>query len=351
MSPFKKITQQLGALDLKSPDLEDFATPMGPAPDLWPQIRTNKSGTISKSSSSTAVISSSSTSKSASTKNYLKIKSPSNTDLNAITSIQNSFKNYREISAAKERKTNMNSSNKSSNEMLSCSLPVTCNMDLNVKPKTTITTDDEKNIKNKDSDADADADDEDDEYENDEIKFNETHFDINGKISTIKKPNTDIMKSMSSASIINNNIQKKSIEDDAKLDEINSYNKQMAESKNEILLNSNEYDENDYIAQNCSIVLSHNGEFLNTKVMSSSPSANYYRPTEEPEPLDLTQLNIEASVMCLVSKVKFLCGRCGSPAVRLRQPKHSGKRGFQNFPPVSIELIEFFLRLYIFTCT
>lgn len=62
--------------------------------------------------------------------------------------------------------------------------------------------------------------------------------------------------------------------------------------------------------------------------MSSSPSANYYRPTEEPEPLDLTQLNIEASVMCLVSKVKFLCGRCGSPAVRLRQPKSSVRRGF-----------------------
>lgn len=69
--------------------------------------------------------------------------------------------------------------------------------------------------------------------------------------------------------------------------------------------------------------------------MSSSPSANFYRPTEEPEPLDLTQLNIEASVMCLVSKVKFLCGRCGSPAVRLRQPKQSVKRGFNNLPPVS----------------
>lgn len=27
--------------------------------------------------------------------------------------------------------------------------------------------------------------------------------------------------------------------------------------------------------------------------------------------------------MCLVSKVKFLCGRCGSPAVRLRQPRKS----------------------------
>lgn len=65
--------------------------------------------------------------------------------------------------------------------------------------------------------------------------------------------------------------------------------------------------------------------------MSSSPSANYYRPTEEIEPLDLTQLNIEASVMCLVSKVKFLCGRCGSPAVRLRQPKSANtRRGFTN---------------------
>ncbi|KAL1457024.1 hypothetical protein WDU94_001701 [Cyamophila willieti] len=52
--------------------------------------------------------------------------------------------------------------------------------------------------------------------------------------------------------------------------------------------------------------------------MCSSPSANYYRPCEEPEPWDLTQLNIEASVMCLVSKVKFLCGRCGSPAPRVK---------------------------------
>lgn len=34
--------------------------------------------------------------------------------------------------------------------------------------------------------------------------------------------------------------------------------------------------------------------------------------------------------MCLVSKVKFLCGRCGSPAVRLRQPKANTRRGFTN---------------------
>ncbi|XP_022917406.2 inositol polyphosphate-4-phosphatase type I A isoform X1 [Onthophagus taurus] len=65
--------------------------------------------------------------------------------------------------------------------------------------------------------------------------------------------------------------------------------------------------------------------FLDTHVMCSSPSANYYKPTDEPEPWDITQLNIEASVMCLVSKVKFLCGRCGSPAVRLRQNQRSKK--------------------------
>lgn len=46
-----------------------------------------------------------------------------------------------------------------------------------------------------------------------------------------------------------------------------------------------------------------NRQFLDTQVMCSSPSANYYKPTDEPEPWDLTQLNIEASVMCLVSKV------------------------------------------------
>lgn len=50
---------------------------------------------------------------------------------------------------------------------------------------------------------------------------------------------------------------------------------------------------------------------------------DFYQPTEEPEPLELTQLNLEASVMCLVSKVKLHCGRIGSPAVRIRQPLNS----------------------------
>ncbi|KAF4518623.1 hypothetical protein B566_EDAN005948 [Ephemera danica] len=76
--------------------------------------------------------------------------------------------------------------------------------------------------------------------------------------------------------------------------------------------------------------------------MCNSPTANYYKPTDEPEPWDLTQLNIEASMMCLVSKVKFLCGRVGSPAVRLRsqtvkkfQPLTGGDDVEQPEPPQS----------------
>lgn len=77
--------------------------------------------------------------------------------------------------------------------------------------------------------------------------------------------------------------------------------------------------------------------FLDTQAMCTSPSANYYKPTDEPEPWDLTQLNIEASVMCLVSKVKFLCGRCGSPAVRLRSDQRSLSKSVITSQPSSLE--------------
>ncbi|XP_031828360.1 inositol polyphosphate-4-phosphatase type I A isoform X1 [Nomia melanderi] len=84
--------------------------------------------------------------------------------------------------------------------------------------------------------------------------------------------------------------------------------------------------------------------FLDTQKMCNSPSANYYKPTDEPEPWDLTQLNIEASVMCLVSKVKFLCGRCSSPAVRLRnrtvlKRSHSLKGCHPNNRNQSLEVV------------
>lgn len=260
MSPFRKITQQLGALDLKSPDLEDFATPMGAPPDLWPQPNT-----MSTSANSNVSLKS------------LNSKSPSATDIKAIASVQNSVKNF----------------NRTKNDASIASLPATCNLD----------------AKNGNSDGG--------------LRFSETHFDVNGDVSSSEgSKSLDLARPTTNSSLNGNS----SDIDDSEM----TLKNQLRESKNEILLNSNELDDEIYNGPNCSIVLGHNGAFLDTKAMSSSPSANYYRPTEEPEPLDLTQLNIEASVMCLVSKVKFLCGRCGSPAVRLRQPKPTIRRGFSN---------------------
>lgn len=260
MSPFKKITQQLGALDLKSPDLEDFATPMGPQPDLWPQSKPNRFN------------------------NNFKAKSPSSMDLNALSTVHNTVKTY-----------NINNNDEllDTNELMSCSLPVACNYG----PDATF---------RKKFPREAN------------MQFTETHFDVNGEVSLASSSTT---KHSSSTNQSNNSLN------------IND----VLENKNGLL--SSLYDENGYLMENTAIVLGQNGAFLDTKTMSSCPSANYYRPTEEPEPLDLTQLNIEASVMCLVSKVKFLCGRCGSPAVRLRQPKSSSARGGVGFNTIQPDVV------------
>jgi inositol polyphosphate-4-phosphatase len=219
LSPFKKITQQLGALDLKSPELEDFATPMEPQPDLWPPNQ----------------------------QKHLKLKSPSTTDLQAISSVQDSVKSFN-----------------SSSEKLSQSLPP-ISLEAALNPG---------------------------------LRFSETHFDVSGEV--LETPKGSLTS------------------------------EQLIEQKNDLL--SAVYDENGYLIENTAIVLNHTGAFLDTKAISSS---DFYRPSEEPEPLDLTQLNVEASVMCLVSKVKFLCGRCGSPAVRLRQPRNSmgSVKRFNSMPP------------------
>lgn len=232
LSPFKKITQQLCALDLKSPELEDFATPVGAQPDLWPQKPLPKSDSRNGG--------------------FLKAKSPQATDINAISSAVQLCQNF------------------NSAEKMSMSLPPVFASD--------------------------------DQYH--ELKFSETHFDVNGIISsTSEDGKTSEIESGEEATNSNSLIT----------------SDQIFENRNELL--SNIYDENGYLIENTSIVLNHNGaSFLDTKTLTSS---DFYRPCEEPEPLDLTQLNVEASVMCLVSKVKFLCGRCGSPAVRLRQPRNS----------------------------
>lgn len=261
MSPFKKITQQLGTLDLKSPELEDFATPLGPAPDLWPSLK------MKKPTSQTNQITN------------LKTKSPSATDINTIVSIQNTVQSFQHKNSDNNfsiKDIKLNSS--SSLNKLSSSLPNSSGFS--------------------------------------ELKFNETHFDVNGEISTSKTVLNCEENYGGPGSPISNK----------------SY-KSNDQQQQQHSVNDGRDLENEFLLENPSIILGHNGAFLDTRVMSSCPSANYYKPTEEPEPLDLTQLNIEASVMCLVSKVKFLCGRCGSPAVRLRQPRGSIKRGFNSLPP------------------
>lgn len=265
MSPFRRITQQLGALDLKSPELEDFATPLGPAPDLWPQS--------SKSRTATGTM-------------IGKQKSPSATDINAIVSIQTSVANFSRQSSRPLQH---------SSSMMSSSLPVTIDSGL---------------------------------------RFSETHFDVNGDVQTEDRQSEKSMRSDDdsgggSGSVVGSMSQHSANSDQKPFNISNEFLK----NRNEILWN-NSSDEINFIEEQPSMLLGHHGAFLDTRAMSANPSANYYRPTEEPEPLDLTQLNIEASVMCLVSKVKFLCGRCGSPAVRLRQPRGSIKREpFGSQPP------------------
>ncbi len=49
-----------------------------------------------------------------------------------------------------------------------------------------------------------------------------------------------------------------------------------------------------------------------------SPHGLHYRSGDEPEPMDLTHLNIEAAMMCLASKVRALAGRSDSPTLGQR---------------------------------
>lgn len=191
MSPFKKITQQLGALDLKSPDLEDFATPMSTAPpDLWPSMNPSKN-----------------------LSHNFKTKSPSSTDINAIATIQNTVKTYQNQTSYRPM------SSSSSSERMSYSLPVETNVSSSI--------------------------------DTDGIKFNETHFDVNGDIVA----SVDLPTNLTKPTAICDKRDSESIE--------NSFAQQFVESRNEILHNSNEFDDN---GQNCSIILGHNGAFLDAKV-------------------------------------------------------------------------------------
>lgn len=213
LSPFRKITQQLGALDLKSPDLEDFATPMGPAPDLWPQIKPSKSFGHSNA-----------------THNFAS-KSPSATDINTISSIQNSVKNFNRPKLL----SGIVSCDVSTHDTMTKSLPASCNLD----------------AKNGNNDNDTG------------LRFSETHFDVNGDVTSLEGLNSKKVSTGEEASSNGNSFNDYA---DRTIDEETALRNQLKESKNEILLNSNEFDESVFSGPNCSIVLGHNGAFLDTKV-------------------------------------------------------------------------------------
>ncbi|XP_075157465.1 inositol polyphosphate-4-phosphatase type I A [Haematobia irritans] len=276
MSPFRKITQQLNDLDLKSPELEDFATPIMAPPDLWPRARTPTThNRLIRSNSLTQLRS-----------------SPSLTlDIDAIHNLQHTVKAYNEhlqskaVAAAGRNISSKLKSEMTEEEATYQSLPAYIAADSNFR---------EPYFNESDEHIDDDED-----LMNSSLKLIDLDETITAS-QTLQLP-----MATTAAKPIHNTSYRTSIPSNF----------------------------NDYETSKCSILATHNARFLDTKMMSTSPSANYYRPTEEPEPLDLTQLNIEASVMCLVSKIKFLCGRTGSPAIRLRHPKGSIKRsGFSNNP-------------------
>lgn len=192
MSPFRKITAQLGALDLKSPDLEDFATPMGPAPDLWPSFKGRPPHNSVKhlaSSNSSSV---------------RPRKSPSTVDISSITSIQSTVQSFNRL---------MQSTGTANDDLMSCSLPA--------------------NVGNGLDDGTG-------------LRFSETHFGVNGDVQTktedaAKEGPVDECEVKDERGVSRNNIQ---------------------QSRNEILLNSSDFDEH-----GCAVGVGQHGAFLDTKVM------------------------------------------------------------------------------------
>lgn len=219
LSPFRNITQQLGALELKSPDLEDFASPTGPMPipNLWSHARRNTSPCVdipqvNKNENNNGII-----------KDNFKIYQDSSDLLNN----RNTQDHFDDI------KLENVSSPECDNQ--SYSLPPNCGSSNN----------------------------------DDRLVFSETHFDVSGEIltslpaqtihTTTPKPKRNI-KTVSQ-------IENKMNTEDHSLDlgGVLVTENQLNESKNEILLNSNEFDENIRI-RNCSIAVGQNGTFLDTKV-------------------------------------------------------------------------------------
>lgn len=223
LSPFRNITQQLGALELKSPDLEDFASPTGPMPipNLWAHARRNTSPCVdiphvNKNENNNGIL-----------KDMKKFK--------IYQDNSDSLNNFATHDLLEDIKLDNVPSAECDNQ--SYSLPPNCGT------------------------GNGDA-----------LIFSETHFDVSGEIlsslpaqtthTTTPMPKSDIRIDTQSTENMTNDEDRSNTVD---LGGILVTENQLNESKNEILLNSNEFDENGRI-RNCSIAVGQNGTFLDTKV-------------------------------------------------------------------------------------
>lgn len=216
MSPFRNITQQLGALDLKSPDLEDFASPVGPMPDFWSTQMKMRSESLTNEDSSI--------------------------DSNRNVMKSSASEQMSRSGASDEIKFNLNAA-------VSNFAPTAYGYEC----------------------ADAVT-------EDSSLSFSETHFDVSGEVISLPmlandgtsvegKPNNNVPM-LQSAVLLRRNLEDY---DRAKsMDYCSTFmmESQLTQSKNEILLNSNEFDENGKV-RHCSIALGHNGAFLDTKVRNN----------------------------------------------------------------------------------
>lgn len=218
LSPFRNITQQLGALELKSPDLEDFASPTGPMPipNLWSHTRRNTSPCVDIPHNT---------------------KNDNNNGINLKSS--SSFKIYQDRSDSMNNRTVQ----KTLDEIKLDNVPsVDCdNLSYSLPPNCGTGNND------------------------DGLVFSETHFDVSGEVVTSQPVHStaSIPRRDSHDTEMKSHSQDRSNSMD--LGGVLVTENQLNESKNEILLNSNEFDENGRV-RNCSIAVGQNGTFLDTKV-------------------------------------------------------------------------------------
>lgn len=219
LSPFRNIRQQLGALELKSPDLEDFATPTGTMPmtDLWPTIERRNTSPHVQSVVGTV-------------KSY-----------NEKTRIEaTNFKIYRDEMESRKSQAGGDQIHSLSEVKRDSSLPSEPNIDTESKSLPFRKDGNEK--------------------ENG-VVFSETHFDVSGEVIS-----QTLQRKISQRAQLQ---QPKSFNGDDTGDtdsnNIDAAESQFNESKQEILYNSNEFDENGHVKRS-SVPLGYNGTFLDTKV-------------------------------------------------------------------------------------